>query len=120
MTRRDLPNSFGFFYFAQESTEAYPAAVPEPLPGTRLLTWQGDLSERMMDGAHRFVEGRIAESIQSRQRYSKRDLSSRAAYEQSVEANRNRLKTIAGVADKRDPVVMERFAHGDDSPLVAE
>ena len=35
------------------------------LPGTQPLTWEGDLSQRMMDGAHRFVERKIAESIQS-------------------------------------------------------
>src|SRR6185295_7889648 len=39
------------------------------LPGTQPLDWQGDLSERMMDGAHRFVERKISESRQTRQRH---------------------------------------------------
>src|ERR1041385_8769251 len=61
------------------------------LAGTQPLTWEGDLSERMMDGAHRYVEQKIAESIKTRQKYWKRDLSSRAAYEKSVEPNRGRF-----------------------------
>ena len=39
-----------------------PTQQVHPLQGTELLTWQGDLSERMMDGAHRFVEREIDES----------------------------------------------------------
>src|SRR5262245_1229654 len=35
----------------------------QALPGTQPLEWQGDLSERMMDGAHRFVERKIGESL---------------------------------------------------------
>ncbi len=46
-----------------------PAAQISTLPGTQPLTWEGDLSERMMDGAHRFVERKIAESIEGRQQY---------------------------------------------------
>jgi len=38
-------------------------AFGQSLPGTEPLDWQGDLSERMMDGAHRFVERKISESI---------------------------------------------------------
>ena len=65
-----------------------------------------------MDGAHAFVERKIAESVKTREQYWKRDLSSRAAYEKSVERNRRRLREIIGVVDPRVPVRMERF--GDD------
>ena len=58
-----------------------PTQQVHPLQGTELLTWQGDLSERMMDGAHRFVERKIDESIGNRQRYWNRDFTSRQAYE---------------------------------------
>lgn len=90
------------------------------LPGTQPLDWQGDLSERMMDGAHRFVERKIGESIEMRQRRWKRDFSSRQAYEASVEPNRQRFRKIIGVVDPRLPPRMERFGDDENPALVAE
>lgn len=90
------------------------------LPGTKSLTWQGDLSVRMMDGAHRFVERKIRESIGARQAHWRRDLSSRQAYEDSVEPNRNRFLHAIGLVDPRVPPAMERFGTQDNPALVAE
>ncbi len=90
------------------------------LPGTQPLTWEGDLSQRMMEGAHLFVERKIAESVQTRSKYWSRDLSSGPAYEKSVEPNRERFKKIIGVVDSRAPVVMERCGDEDNPALVAE
>ena len=90
------------------------------LPGTQPLTWDGDLSVRMMDGAHRFVERKIEESIQTRQRYWNRDFTSRQAYERSVEPNRQRFMKSIGVVDPRLPVTIERFGDADNPALVAE
>ena len=90
------------------------------LPGTQPLTWEGDLSQMMMDGAHRFVERKIAESIQTRSKYWTRDFSSGPAYEKSVEPNRERFRKIIGVVDSRAPVVMERCGDEDNPALVAE
>ena len=73
-----------------------------------------------MDGAHRFVERKIGESIEKRQRHWKRDFSSRQAYEASVEPNRQRFKKIIGVVDPRLPARMERFGDDDNPALVAE
>jgi hypothetical protein len=39
------------------------------LPGVELLTGDDDLSVKMMDGAHRFVERKIAGSPVARQRH---------------------------------------------------
>jgi dienelactone hydrolase len=89
------------------------------LPGTQALTWEGDLSERMMDGAHRFVERKIERSIQNRAQYWKRDLTSLSNYENSVEPNRQRFTKIIGVIDPRVPVTMERFGDDDNPALVA-
>ena len=89
------------------------------LPGAQALTWPGDLSERMMDGAHRFVERKIERSIQNRAQYWKRDLTSFSNYEQSVEPNRQRFTKIIGVVDPRVPVAMERFGDDDNPALVA-
>src|SRR6266568_4047303 len=82
------------------------------LPGTEPLTWTGDLSIKMMDGAHRYAERKIGESVRTRQKHWSRDLSSYQAYEKSVEPNRKRFMQKIGVVDARMPAAMERF--GDD------
>ncbi|MCL4401700.1 MAG: dienelactone hydrolase family protein, partial [Acidobacteria bacterium] len=92
----------------------------QSLPGTRPLTWQGDLSVRMMDGAHRFVERKIADSLRSRQRHWNREFSSRQAYERTVEPNRKRFREKIGVVDPRVPAVMERFGDDSNPALVAD
>jgi len=86
-------------YFSAE------AAVP-PLPGTIPLEWQQeDLSERLMDGAHLFVERQIQQSRAKRARFW--------TSETSAAENRQRLREIIGAADSRLPPRMERF--GDDA-----
>jgi dienelactone hydrolase len=108
--------------FSQSATLPRPATVPQShtLPETQPLTWEGDFSEKMMDGAHQYVERKIAESIEARQKYWKRDLSSRAAYEKSIEPNRGRFLKQIGVVDARPPVIMEWFGDADNPALVAE
>ncbi len=117
MTRRDLLKFAGT---ALAIPDRAAGAAPKVLSGTQPLTWDGDLSVRMMDGAHAFVERKIAESIAGRAKYWKRDLSSQEAYEKSVEPNRLRFRKIIGVVDDRVPVVFERFGDDNDTPLVAE
>lgn len=36
---------------------------PQALPGTELLDWTDDISVRMVDEAHRYLDRKIAESI---------------------------------------------------------
>ncbi len=96
------------------------AAEPSQLPGTIPLDWDGDLSVKMMDGAHRFVERKIAESVQKRQRHWNRDLSSPEAYERSVAPNRRRFEAIIGAVDSRVEAGMERFGDEDRPALVAQ
>ena len=69
----------------------------EPLPNTAVLTWQGDLSLRLMEGAHRFVERKIGESTHARQKYWSRDLTSPDAYERSIAPNRRRFREAIGL-----------------------
>jgi dienelactone hydrolase len=97
-----------------------PAGQVPTLPDTQPLTWDGDLSERMMDGAHRFVERKIAESSGARERYWSRDFSSRQAYDNSVERNRQQFMTRIGVVDPRVPPALEQFGDDDNPALVAE
>ena len=90
MTRRELLQDIGLTLAC--SGVSIPAATrPETvvLEGTQPLLWEGDLSEKMMDGAHRYVEQKIAESVVTRQKYWHRDFSSHAAYNKSVQPNRD-------------------------------
>src|SRR3989442_1184034 len=81
---------------------------PETLPQTKPLTWEeADLSARLMDGAHRFVERKIAEAPSRRGQFWARDFSSPEAYAKSVQANRERFRTIIGAVDPRLPIRME-------------
>src|SRR5688572_23849550 len=97
------------------------AGTPVALPETAPLDWpEEDLSPRLMDGAHEFVEQQIAAATDSRGRFWKFDRSSRAAWEAALRENRERLREICGAVETRLPPRMERF--GDDScpALVAQ
>jgi dienelactone hydrolase len=90
------------------------------LPGSEPLDWQGDLADKMMEGLHTFIEGKIDQSIEKRPQHWKRDCSSPAAYDKSIEPNRQRFRKVIGVVDPRLPVRMERFGDEDSPALVAE
>ncbi|MGH9664920.1 MAG: dienelactone hydrolase family protein, partial [Bryobacteraceae bacterium] len=119
MTRRDLLQSVGLAVASTGLSKGAPAAGPV-VEGTQPLTWDGDFSERMMDGAHRFAERKITEAPAGRPQYWKRDLSSPEAYEESIRPNRARFAKIIGIADQRVPVTMERFGDDDNPALAAE
>lgn len=90
------------------------AGLDEILPQTQRLEWaESDLSGRLMEGAHRFIERKITEAPGKRSAFWARDYSSLEAYAKSVEPNRNRFKTIIGAVDPRLRAAMERF--GDDA-----
>ena len=98
-----------------------PAEGPAVLPQSKALEWpETDLSGRLMDGAHQFVERKIAESITDRSRFWSRDFASSAAYIKSIQPNRDHLKTITGVVDARLPAGMERYGDDANPALVAE
>ncbi|MDA1051942.1 MAG: glycerophosphodiester phosphodiesterase family protein [Planctomycetota bacterium] len=91
------------------------------LAGTKPLTWpEEDLSARMMDGAHRFVERKIDEAPAKRAALWKYDQNSREAYEASIEPHRTTLARIIGALDERLPPTMERFGTDEAPALVAE
>ena len=108
--------------------------MPDVLPGTKPLTWNGDLSVKMLDGAHKFIEEKIKESVDNRLKLWNRNFNTREAYEISVEPNRKRfIKTIGvedktepfsnyntGLPDKNPPVSLQKFSINDDPELIAE
>ncbi|MDG1893378.1 MAG: dienelactone hydrolase family protein [Fuerstiella sp.] len=88
--------------------------------GTAPLTGEADLASEMVDGIDRFLLRKIAESKSRRAGFWNRDLSSAAAYNKSIEPNRQRLMNILGGRDDRmsfdSPEIM---ATVDDQGLVA-
>jgi dienelactone hydrolase len=91
------------------------------LPGTQPLAWEeADLSERLMDAAHAFVERKIVDAASKRHELWHYDLSTREAYVASVRENREELKTILGMVDQRLSARMERYGDDDNPALVAE
>lgn len=110
------------------------ATMPMVMPGTKQLTWEGDLSARMLDGAHKLIEAKIDASASSRTKLWSRDFSSVDAYEKSIEPNRKRFQQYIGVEDKMVPpgsytsglpdkhpeIYLEKIAVNNDAELVAE
>ncbi len=78
------------------------ADAGQPLPGTALLTLEGDIASQLVAGVDRFLLGQTAKALERRARHWQRDLSSAANYHRSLEPNRQRLAHILGV---RDPCV---------------
>jgi hypothetical protein len=121
-----LPQWFVFLVFlasaaalaAQDSADW---ATSGSLPGTEVLDWpEDDLSARMMDGAHRFVERQIAEAEDRRSRYWSIDDSSRESYEASIAENRQKLREIIGAVDPRSAPRLELYGEDLQPALVAE
>lgn len=93
--------------------------MPAVMPGTHELTWDVDVSAKMLDDAHVFIEKKIAESVDDRARLWNRNLNSREAYEISVEPNRKHFMKIIGVEDKSEPFINYNTGWKDERPETA-
>ena len=107
---------FGLVLLVQAGS-AVPAQQSGNLPGTAELTWDGDLSARMVAGIDRFLMRRLEASPEGRAAFWERDFSSEADYARSVEANRERFRKIIGVVDRRSPVRLEFLSAEGGVPL---
>ena len=76
-----------------------PSANTEPLANTAPLKMEGDISSQMVAGIDKFLLRQIDESVEKREQYWKRDLSSPEAYAKSVAGNRQRLREMLGMVD---------------------
>jgi dienelactone hydrolase len=108
--------------------------MPEVLPGTNKLTWEGDIAAKILDNAHKFIEDKISESIVTRPKSWNRNFTSRETYEKSVGSNRKHLMHYIGVEDKSEPYInynqglkddytpvsMQKFSNNDDPEIIAE
>ena len=73
------------------------------LPGTELLTIEGDVASQMVSGIDTFLLRELGASVKRRGKHWKRDFSSAKSYAKSIEPNRKRLAHILGVCDSRVP-----------------
>lgn len=62
---------------------------------------QGDLSAQMVAGIDRFLDRELERSVNDRAKLWHRDLASRAAYDKSVQPNRDHLRKYVGAVDPR-------------------
>lgn len=69
---------------------------------------------------HRYFDRYKERVVERRSQYWDRDLSSREAYAQSVEPNRQHLREIIGVVDEREDPAIEYFSFENTRPLIAE
>src|SRR5262245_28925654 len=95
-------------------------AFADPLPNTQPLTFTGDPADAMVAGMHKYLDRETAASVEKRKQFWKPDFSSPEAYLKSIAPNRERLKKLLGVVDKRLPPAMELVATTDQPALVAE
>lgn len=73
----------------------------DPLPDTKALTLEGDITDKLVADADKFVLRQVENSLEKRAQYWNRDSANRGAYEDSVKKNRERLSYILGVRDER-------------------
>jgi len=92
------------------------AATDGVLTGTRPLEGTNDLSREMVAGIDRFLVRETAAAGRQRSNFWKRDFNSAAAYEQSIEPNRERLKRMIGAVDRREPVKAIELMSDTDAP----
>jgi len=78
-----------------------PAAAQAQLPGTAPLTGDGDFALSMVDAIRDYLLRETDRVAAGRERFWKRDFSSRSAYERSIAPNRARLARIIGAVDAR-------------------
>jgi len=103
------------------SSLAIRAQTTEVLPGTQPLTWDGDLSARMVAGIDKFLMNEIERSVGERAKRWQRDFSSREAYEKSIQPNRERFRKCIGAVDLRLPAnALEYVSSSAAQQLVAE
>jgi dienelactone hydrolase len=94
------------------------AEAPATLPGTDVLTLEGELDLRMRQGIDRFLDRATEESIAARAARWQRDPSSREAYEASIAPNRERFRKVVGAIDERLPVLALEYITTTRSPEI--
>lgn len=74
----------------------------DPFPGTEPLTWEGDLAERLVQAADRFLDRQIAQTTTQRRRLWRDSVASPEALDRWTEACRRALTAALGLVDRRE------------------
>jgi len=74
---------------------------PATLAESESLTWEDDLSARMVRAIDSYLLQALDQSVKERQKLWRRDFSSLANYEDSIGTNRTRLQKCIGASDPR-------------------
>ena len=73
----------------------------ELLPGAKPLTLEGDLAERMLDGAHRYLDRKLEQAVAGRAKRWAAAKASPKEHEVFLQEARRELARILGVTDER-------------------
>ena len=84
------------------------------IPGTLPLTGNDDMAKGMVEGIHAYLDRELAASASRRPSEWHRDLTDAARYGASVAPNRERLRQMIGLTDKRGTVRMRLEAGVQD------
>jgi dienelactone hydrolase len=95
-------------------------ALADPLPNTQPLTFTGDPAAAMVAGLHKYLDRETVSSVEKSRHFWKLNFTSSEAFAKSAEPNRERLKKILGVVDKRLPPEMELITTTHRPALIAE
>jgi len=93
-----------------------PYAYSQPLNDTKRLEVQGDIASQMVDGVDRFLMKQIEKAEGEREKYWKRDFSSKEAYEKSIAPNRRHFAQILGIRDARPAKIEMQFVSTTNQP----
>ena len=77
--------------------------APGLLPGTAPLAAGTNAAAEMIAGIDQFLTRELERSLNDRPRFWRRDFASLAAYEKSIEPNRERFRRMIGAVDARTP-----------------
>ncbi len=94
------------------------AQEPGPLPGTGLLAPSPDPALEMTIGIDQFLARELERSMAQRARFWQRDFASTAAYEKSIQPNREQLRRMIGAVETRAPAA--QAGAGLEATLLAE
>lgn len=126
-TQAQSPNNAEFPY----------QSMAQVLPGTKVLDWNlspGDLATKMLNDAHQYINNKMEQSKVDRPKFWQRNVSSKQAYETSVEPIQKSFMKHIGVEDKSKPPtnydvglpdknpqpLMEKIAINGDPEIIAE
>jgi dienelactone hydrolase len=92
----------------------------DPLPDTKPLTEEGNLSAKQVAGMHQYLDRMLAYAPKERAKLCEVDKSSPEAYAKSVEPHRAGIKKMLGLVDARVSPRMEHLGGPDEQSVVAD